>query len=124
MTQKAITAIHRLGTVRDDNLEFVDAAKTSTFNSTALQVTKGGWVQIILNVTAVSGTDPTLDVKVQTDSSSSFGSPSVGGGCDQIDDAGCFLLGVYCEEEYIRLNGTIGGTSPSFTIEAWAIPEM
>lgn len=76
--------------------------------------------------TAVSGTNPTLVLKVQESSTSNFAS-------DIRDVASLGLMdpnkrvacaAVRITKQYVRLYATVGGTSPSFTIIAGLVPDM
>lgn len=103
----------------DSNLLFHNAAAlTATGNSSGLQIEKtsegGVWVEIA--VTAVSGTSPTADFKVQESDNDSTYTDVVT--FPQITAAGRYFRLVQTDKKYVRLNRTIGGTSPSFTVTA------
>lgn len=103
----------------DSNLLFHDAAAlTATGNSSGLDIKKtpagGVWVGIF--VTAVSGTAPTADFKVQeSDDDSTYNDVVTFG---QITAAGRWFRLVQSKKRYLRLARTIGGTIPSFTVTA------
>lgn len=87
--------------------------KTATFNGPALELGDRGTVRVTLDVTAASGTLPTLDVALQTSA----------------DGVAWFTVanfdratGVTSEyqvvggiDRFVRAACTIGGTTPSFT---------
>lgn len=97
------------------------ATKTASGNGTAFQLGAVGSTQYLyaaLHVTAVAGSSPTLDVKVQSDNASNFPSPT-----DRITFAQKTAIGSEwatrvagaITDEYWRINYTIGGSGgPSF----------
>lgn len=92
--------------------------------STALtrDVGKGRPIPIVIEVTAVSGTDPTLDVSLVQDTAAAMSSETTVASAPQITAAGRVALYVLPEqitERYITLDYDVGGTSPSFTIDAF-----
>lgn len=98
-----------------------DATQTASGTGTAVQVgsvASGETLYAALHVVAFSGTNPTLDVKIESDDASGFASP-----VDRITFAQATgrtsewksLAGAVADDWY-RVNFTIGGTSsPSFT---------
>lgn len=92
------------------------AAKTATNSSAALVV--GNYREAIatLNVTAASGTTPTLDVKLQTsDDGGTTWYDLPGGVFTQRTAAGAQALQITNFGDTLRAVSTIGGTTPSFT---------
>lgn len=101
-------------------LTLFNGTASATANGTAVQAgaaVAGQRIYAALHVTAVSGTNPTLDVKVQSDDGSGFLSAT-----DRIT----FAQGTEKTSEFKTLDGpvtddwwriafTIGGTTPSFT---------
>jgi hypothetical protein len=75
---------------------------------------KGVWVEIV--ITAVSGTTPTADFKVQESDDNSTWKDLVT--FDQITAVGRHARKVQSKRRYLRLARTIGGTTPSFTTTA------
>lgn len=87
---------------------------------------KGNSIPIVVRLGAdAGGTSPTLDVAVQVDTVANFASPTTvataaqkAGGSDGDE----IYLDVYLPEgtnqRYLRLNYTLGGTSPDYTITA------
>lgn len=112
-------AQNRLSSV---NLGLAPGAKTSTATGAAVDIRDyHGRVKVIQDVGAVSGTDPTLDGKIQD---------SADGSTDWQDVAGATFTQVTAStnhqaigvdtrkaRRYIRYVGTIGGTTPSFTMD-------
>ena len=102
----------------------LDGALTASGNSTGVQLGAVGAterVYVAIHCTAVSGTStPTVTFKLQSDDNSSFTSPT-----DRITFAGITAIGADYQsaagaitDTYYRLNYTISGTNPSFTIHA------
>ena len=102
----------------------IDGALTASGNSTGVQLGAVGAterVYVAIHCTAVSGTStPTVTFKLQSDDNSSFTSPT-----DRITFAGITAIGADYQsaagaitDTYYRLNYTISGTNPSFTIHA------
>lgn len=89
------------------------AAKTATFQSTGVLVGDRGVARLTLAVTAATGTLPTLDVVVETSADNStwrsLGSfaQKTGAATERKSFAGV--------DTYVRINATIGGTTPSLT---------
>lgn len=103
----------------DSNLLFHNAvALNANGNSSGLNIGKtpadGVWVEIV--VTAASGTTPTIDFKVQeSDDDSTYNDVVV---FPQITGTGRWFRKVQSKKAYLRLNRTVGGTSPNFTVTA------
>jgi hypothetical protein len=102
----------------------LDGALTATGNSTGVQLGAVGAterVYVAIHCTAVSGTStPTVTFKLQSDDNSSFTSPT-----DRITFTGITAIGADYQsaagaitDTYYRLNYTISGTNPSFSIHA------
>ena len=102
----------------------IDGALTASGNSTGVQLGAVGAterVYVAIHCTAVSGTStPTVTFKLQSDDNSSFTSPT-----DRITFSNITAIGADYQsaagaitDTYYRLNYTISGTSPSFTIHA------
>lgn len=109
------------GLIRGTVLE--NAAKTATANGTGRQlgaVLEGQYVYAVMHILAVSGTNPTLDMVIQSDDNSGFTSAS-----DRITFAQAAAIGSQwgtrvagaITDDYWRASWTIGGTDdPSFTV--------
>ena len=102
----------------------IDGALTATGNSTGLQLGAVGSTEkiyVAIHCTAVSGTStPTVTFKLQSDDNASFTSPT-----DVITFSDITAIGADYQsatgaitDDYFRLNYTISGTSPSFSIHA------
>jgi len=87
---------------------------------------KGKPVEIIVQLDEdAGGTSPTLDVDVQVDTVENFASPTVvasaqqkaGGSAGDRIQINC-QLPEGTNQRYLRLNYTLGGTSPDYTITA------
>lgn len=95
------------------------AARTTSGESGELNLSYGDEILVFLDVTAVSGTSPTLDVKVQTkgpdgkwyDIASFAQKTGTGNEAKAITNYGEILKVVY----------TIGGTTPSFTFSVTGV---
>ena len=105
----------RVARQSDRITHFVSAAKTATFNTVKKAVGPYNEAVMFLDVTAASGTSPTLDVKIQT---------SPDNGTTWFDEGTAFTQAVAATKEIkkitnfgdiIRAVCTIGGTTPSFT---------
>lgn len=113
--------VHAAGVVIRPTL-MATGAKTSTANGASQQlgqVLAAQKLYAFMHVLAVSGTTPTLDVKVQSDDSAGFGTPT-----DRITFAQQTALGAVwatpvagaITDDHWRVTWTLGGTgSPSFT---------
>lgn len=111
-------------TAASTNLIDLGATGTVVGGAAALvrDIGKGEKIPIVVEVTAASGTSPTLDVAVQMDTTSAFSSATTVQTAAQVTAAGRVALWVLPEqitERYLRLNYTVGGTSPSFTIDSY-----
>jgi hypothetical protein len=102
----------------------IDGDLTATGNSTGLQLGAVGATERIyaaIHCTAVSGTStPTITFKLQSDDNASFTSPT-----DVITFSDITAIGADFQsaagaitDDYFRLNYTISGSSPSFSIHA------
>ena len=102
----------------------IDGALTASGNSTGVQLGAVGATEriyVAIHCTAVSGTStPTVTFKLQSDDNSSFTSPT-----DRITFSNITAIGADYQsaagaitDDYFRLNYTITGTSPSFSIHA------
>ena len=100
------------------------SAKTATGNSaSALTNASARNALFAVNVTAASGTTPTLVVKVQVqDPVSSTWIDLPGAASASITATGAYLITATNLPRTYRLAWTIGGTSPSFTFSVGLIP--
>lgn len=89
------------------------AARTATATGSSFELGDRGVLRLLLDVTAASGTTPTLDVTVQTSyDGSTWRSVAAFTQATAITSerksfAGC--------DRFVRVSYTIGGTTPSFT---------
>lgn len=80
-------------------------------------------LKIVADVGTVTGTTPTLDIKIQdSDDNSSF-SDITGATFTQITATGAGAVKIHTKtnKRYIRAVGTIAGTTPSFPLAIWAL---
>lgn len=97
------------------------ARRTSTLTGTGIDVLHYEGVALaVLNASAGTGTNPTLDVKLQHSDDNSTYADVTGATFTQVtNDAGSagvqvMRINVSDLKRYLRVIGTIGGTSPSF----------
>ena len=103
----------------DANLLFHNAAAlTATGNSSGLDIKKTAaeGVVVEIDVTAVTGTSPTMDFIVQESNDDSTYNNLVT--FAQITAVGRWQRRVQSKKRYLRLGRTAGGTTPSFTVTA------
>lgn len=116
------------GATASTNIIDLGATGTVLGAPTALvrDIGKGNPIPIVVRLTADSGgTSPTLDVDVEVDDNDSFSSPTTVGSAEQVSGGSAgdeVYFDVYLpegtDERYLRLNYTLGGTSPTYTV--WA----
>lgn len=94
---------------------FASAAITSSGNGTGKKIGPTGVVKVVVNVTAVSGTSPTLDLHFEESDDDSTYTDIAGGVMNQITAVGIYVIYLKTEKLYLRHVATVGGTSPSFT---------
>ena len=97
------------------------ARRTSTLTGTGIDVLDyEGVALIVLNASAGTGTNPTLDVKLQhSDDDSTYADVNAGAFAQVTDVAGTagvqvLRVNVSDLKQYLRVIGTIAGTTPSF----------
>lgn len=88
------------------------AARTATASGVAVEVGDKGTARVLLDVTARSGTTPTLDVVIQTShdgtawrTAHTFTQATAAG-----QQRASFTI-----DRFVRATWTVGGTTPSFT---------
>lgn len=92
------------------------AAITTTAAGSWIEVADRGDLRLTLDVTAVSGTNPTLDVEIETASDSSGSNLDTLGSFSQRTATGSQRLKFHGVDRFVRYRRTIGGTStPTFT---------
>ncbi len=77
-----------------------------------------GKLKAVIHITAVGGTSPTIDFKLQESEDGSTWSDIAHSRFDQINATGVYVQEFSNTKKYVRLAWTVGGTSPSFT--TWA----
>lgn len=102
------------------------AANTATLTGSAVDVSAvEGDLMILQDVGAVSGTAPTLDGKIQDSDDGSTGWADVSGVTfTQVTAANSkqkTSVPANACKKYVRYVGTIGGTTPSFTLSVTAL---
>jgi Bbp16 len=97
------------------------ASRTSTVTGTGIDVLEyEGVALVLLNASAGTGTSPTLDVKLQHSDDDSTYEDVTSGAFSQVTDAAetagvkVMKLNVSDLKRYLRVVGTIAGTTPSF----------
>jgi hypothetical protein len=97
------------------------ASRTSTLTGTGIDVLEyEGVALVLLNASAGTGTNPTLDVKLQHSDDDSTYEDVTSGTFSQVTDAAetagvkVMKLNVSDLKRYLRVVGTIAGTTPSF----------
>ena len=117
--------------ILDKNLQVsTDQVLTATAASTDVidlkqdrDVGIGEPMYIVVNIKAVSGTSPTLTITAQTDDNSAFPSAATlvasASLAPPVANTQQVLMFPRSNERYVRLNYTVGGTSPSITVDAY-----
>lgn len=90
------------------------AARTATGNGTAFEVGDKTTLRCELNVTAVSGTAPTLVAAVETSANGTSGWTEIAA-FSQVTATGTTRKVFTGLDRFVRPKWTIGGTTPSFT---------
>lgn len=97
------------------------ASRTSTLTGTGIDVLEyEGVALVLLNASAGTGTNPTLDVKLQHSDDDSTYEDVTSGTFSQVTDAAetagvkVMKLNVSDLKRYLRVIGTMAGTTPSF----------
>lgn len=104
-----------------DPVAFVaSAARTTTGNSPAIACEKGLQLNVLVEVTASSGTTPTLDFTVEWSmDGTNFASGQAADSFTQITAATVRAVKQFAvKAPFFRLVWTVGGTTPSFTFAA------
>lgn len=86
---------------------------------------KGKRIDILVQLDVDSGgTSPTLDVALQVDTVENFASPTTVASAQQVaggsagDRVSLYWVPEGSNQRYLRLNYTLGGTSPTYTVTA------
>jgi hypothetical protein len=96
------------------------SARTATASSDALDCSGAHTVRVVLDVTAASGTTPTLDISLQTRRDASDTWRTVGSFTQITDATGDQIKSFSGLDRQVKLLCTIAGTTPSFTFSAAA----
>jgi hypothetical protein len=102
------------------------AAASATANSGAIAAQGGAaYVLLMVQITAITGTSPTLVVKLQESSDNATWSDVVGATTASLTAVGSAVAFGAPAKGYVRAVATIGGTTPAVTatIAALAFPE-
>lgn len=92
------------------------AARTATGQTGAIPTNTGDKVSLFLNVTAATGTTPTLTVSVEWSvDGTNFGPAETPDAFTQVTAQGAKVKAFDAKAPYYRVVYTIGGTTPSFT---------
>lgn len=112
----------RISKTRTPLTVLASAARTATGQSTAFPVGTGDDVAVFVDVTAVSGTSPSMTVNVEwsNDNVSWFVADPVDA-FSATTAAAKKVKSFTVKGQYARLNFTITGTTPSFTFSASAL---
>lgn len=112
----------RFGGALTFNVIQASAAKTATFQTPAFDEGNRDFLNVMLNVTAVSGTTPSMTVTVQWshDGQTWFNADPVDT-FTAITAVGAVTKQFTIKGMYARLNCTISGTTPSFTFAAYSV---
>jgi len=109
----------------DQNLTSTGASTNYIDLGVARDIGKGVPIPIVIQLTAdAGGTTPTLDIDLEVDDNTSFSSATTVVSAKQIaggsagDKATIVYVPEGTNERYVRLNYTLGGTSPDYTITA------
>jgi hypothetical protein len=104
-----------------DAVQFVtSAARTTTGNSGAQPVEKGLYLNLLVEVTAASGTTPTLDFTVEwSGDGTNWATGQPADSFTQITAATVRAVKQFvAKAPFYRLVWTVGGTTPSFTFSS------
>lgn len=82
------------------------------------------WVDVMVHVTAVSGTSPTLDVGLESSPDATTWTAITGSSTAQLTAAGNVRASAAVNNEYVRVTSTVGGsaTTVTYTIAVQVIP--
>lgn len=100
------------------------AAYTATANGAGMMLSGDAeYVSVLVATTAVSGTTPTLDLKLQwsNDGGQTWADAQPVDSFTQITATGNAVKVFQAKGTWMRLVYTIGGTTPSFTFSATAV---
>jgi len=91
-------------------------AQTTTFTTSGISA-DGATVALLVNVSAASGTTPTLDCTVEwSNDGSTWAVGDTADSFTQITTTKVTAKAFAAKGLFLRVRGTIGGTTPSFTV--------
>lgn len=102
----------RFANIEDASLQ-PSTTKTATSTSTVFEVGDKGTLRLKLDVTAASGTSPTLDVTVQGSKDGSTNFYTLGTFAQKTAVSNEFKA--FLTDRFVRISYVIAGTTPSFT---------
>jgi len=88
----------------------------SSVNVVSAKIATRRKAKMVVSVGNVSGTSPTLVVKLQGSSDGSTWADIPGATTSTISASGAYIVSVDVNKPYIRSVLTVGGTSPSFAV--------
>jgi hypothetical protein len=98
----------------DSNLTFTETAVTASKNGSSIQVGVGSLFETFIDVTAISGTAPTLDIKFQESNDGTIFTDILS--IPQFTTTGKKTAYIKTTKKYVRYVLTITGTSPSIDL--------
>lgn len=101
----------------NDETPVSSSARTVTGNSGWINAEEMTQLVLLANVTARSGTTPTLDILVEEAQDSSGTNNRTVGSFTQFTNTGTQRKSFAIADKYYRITWTIGGTTPSFTFD-------
>lgn len=94
---------------------------TASTNGAAFHLPAGnGSFLVGVHVSAASGTTPTLNVKLQDSPDATTWTDVAGAASAQLTAAGNTVFAGRSTKAYVRAVATLGGTTPSFTVDVTA----
>lgn len=99
----------------DEVVFTASAARTSSGSSPAVELGDAGTVRLLLDVTASSGSSPTLNVQLETSYDGTANSWRPIGSFPQFTSTGSSRESFGGADRFVRASWTIGGSNPSFT---------
>jgi hypothetical protein len=96
----------------DSLLTYTESAVTASKTGSNIELNAAGMVELDFDVTAVSGTAPTLDIKIQESADGATFTDVVS--LPQVTAVKKINEAIKSDKKYIRYVLTVTGTSPSF----------
>lgn len=125
----AVPGQSQITSTRDASAAFIketsfaaSAARTASGNSgSPVDLAAYDSAAVMINVTAVSGTSPTLTVNFENCIDSGTTKCGTHTASASITATGFYMIKASNIARYVRTSWTIGGTTPSFTFEVYAV---